>query len=145
MSIHDHEPEPAESSLAAGLGGETTTTHTYDTRNTRRAAWGSAVGSVVEWYDFALYGSAVALVFSTEFFPSSNSSLGLLAGFATFAVGYLIRPLGGVVFGHLGDRLGRKPIMFITLILMGLSTAGIGLLPTYQRIGFWAPWLRGGL
>ena len=139
MILEHQQAEIAEPPTPAAQSGDEVAA--YDVANTRRAAWGSAVGSVVEWYDFALYGSAVALVFSTEFFPSSNPSLGLLAGFATFAVGYLIRPLGGVVFGHLGDRLGRKPIMFITLILMGLSTAGIGLLPTYQHIGFWAPLL----
>ncbi|GAA1942585.1 MFS transporter [Nocardioides hwasunensis] len=105
----------------------------------RRASAASAVGSLVEWYDFALYGAAAALVFNTQFFHSDDPTTGLLAAFAAFAVGYFARPFGGVVFGHLGDKVGRKPVMIFTLVLMGISTALIGLLPTYDSIGVAAP------
>lgn len=108
-------------------------------RNARRAAIGSAVGSLVEWYDFALYGAAAALIFNKQFFGDGNAAIGLIAAFATFAVGYFARPLGGIVFGHFGDRIGRKPIMVITLTIMGLSTAIVGLLPTYDAVGALAP------
>lgn len=105
----------------------------------RRASAASAVGSLVEWYDFALYGAAAAIVFNTHFFNSDSPTTGLLASFATFAVGYFARPLGGVLFGHLGDKVGRKPVMIFTLGLMGISTTLIGLLPTYGAIGITAP------
>lgn len=105
----------------------------------KKAAWGSFVGAVVDWYDFLLYGITAALVFNSQFFPSDNPSLGTLAAFGTFGVGFLFRPLGGIVFGHFGDRLGRKRMLVITVIMMGLSTALIGLLPTYAQIGWYAP------
>jgi MFS transporter, MHS family, shikimate and dehydroshikimate transport protein len=105
----------------------------------RRAAWGSFVGAVVDWYDFLLYGITAALVFNSQFFPSADPTVGTLAAFATLGVGFLFRPLGGVVFGHFGDRLGRKRMLIITVMMMGISTALIGLLPTYQRIGWYAP------
>ena len=105
----------------------------------RRAAAASAIGSLVEWYDFALYGAAAALVFNQFFFHADDPAVGLLAAFATFAVGYFARPFGGIVFGHLGDKIGRKPVMMITLTLMGISTALIGLLPSYDTIGVLAP------
>lgn len=105
----------------------------------RRAAAASAIGSLVEWYDFALYGAAAALVFNQFFFNSENPAVGLLAAFATFAVGYFARPFGGIVFGHLGDKIGRKPVMMLCLTLMGVSTALIGMLPSYETIGFFAP------
>ena len=105
----------------------------------RRAATAAAVGSLVEWYDFGLYGAAAALVFNTYFFVAEDPATGLLLSFATFAVGYFARPFGGVVFGHLGDRIGRKPVMIACLLLMGLSTALIGLLPSYAMIGTAAP------
>lgn len=108
-------------------------------RNTRRAAAASAVGSIVEWYDFALYGAAATLIFKSYFFRSSDPTVGLIAAFATFAVGYFARPFGGIVFGHLGDKIGRKPVMVITLVLMGLSTALVGVLPGYASIGLASP------
>ena len=105
----------------------------------RKAALGSFVGAVVDWYDFLLYGIVAALVFNSAFFPSVGPAMGVIAAFATFGVGFLFRPLGGVVFGHFGDRLGRKRMLVLTVMLMGLSTAAIGLLPTFASIGWWAP------
>ncbi|CAK9887032.1 MAG: Inner membrane metabolite transport protein YhjE [Candidatus Erwinia impunctatus] len=105
----------------------------------RRAAWGSFVGAVVDWYDFLLYGIVAALVFNTEFFPQISPWMGTLAAFGTFGVGFLFRPLGGIVFGHFGDRLGRKRMLMITVWLMGISTALIGLIPAFSSIGWWAP------
>jgi MHS family shikimate/dehydroshikimate transporter-like MFS transporter len=105
----------------------------------RKAALGSFVGAVVDWYDFLLYGIVAALVFNAEFFPKVSPAMGTLAAFATFGVGFLFRPLGGFVFGHYGDRLGRKRMLVLTVMMMGLSTAAIGLLPAFSSIGWWAP------
>jgi metabolite-proton symporter len=105
----------------------------------RQIASASLVGSVVEWYDFFLYGTMAALVFGTEFFPRFDPVTGTLAAFATFAAGFVTRPLGGVIFGHLGDRVGRKPMLVVTMMIMGLSTFAMGLLPTYDSIGVAAP------
>ena len=105
----------------------------------RKAALGSFVGAVVDWYDFLLYGIVAALIFNGEFFPKVSPAMGTLAAFATFGVGFLFRPLGGVVFGHFGDQLGRKRMLVLTVMMMGLSTAAIGLLPTFASIGWWAP------
>jgi metabolite-proton symporter len=99
----------------------------------------SAVGSALEWYDFFIYGTAAALVFGDLFFPKLDPTVGTLAAFATFGVGFFARPFGGMVFGHLGDRLGRKPVLVITLLLVGIGTFLIGLLPTYETAGIWAP------
>lgn len=107
----------------------------------RKAAIGSFVGAVVDWYDFLLYGITAALVFNTEFFPTISPTAGTLATLATFGVGFIFRPLGGIVFGHYGDILGRKKMLIITVALMGLSTALIGFLPTYASIGWFAPLL----
>ncbi|WP_179401397.1 shikimate transporter [Burkholderia guangdongensis] len=105
----------------------------------RKAAIGSFVGAVVDWYDFLLYGIVAALVFNAAFFPKVSPTMGTLAAFATFGVGFLFRPLGGVVFGHYGDRLGRKRMLVLTVMMMGLSTVAIGFLPTFATIGWWAP------
>ncbi len=105
----------------------------------QRAAIGSFVGAVVDWYDFLLYGIVAALVFNAAFFPKVSPTMGTLAAFATFGVGFLFRPLGGIVFGHYGDRLGRKRMLVLTVMLMGLSTVAIGFLPTFASIGWWAP------
>ena len=114
-------------------------------RNARRAALASAVGSLVEWYDFALYGAAAALIFNKQFFGDGDPAVGLMGAFATFAVGYFVRPFGGIILGHLGDRVGRKPVMVATLIIMGISTAAIGLLPSFNTVGILAPVLLVGL
>jgi metabolite-proton symporter len=105
----------------------------------RRVMMASAVGSALEWYDFFIYGTAAALVFSDLFFPTFDANRGLLLSFATFGVGFFARPFGGMLFGHLGDRIGRKPVLVITLMLVGVGTFLIGLLPTYDSVGIWAP------
>lgn len=110
-----------------------------DNRTARRAGFGAFVGSVIEWFDFYIYGTAAALVFDQVFFPQLEGSLGTLVAFATFWVGFLARPIGGVIFGHFGDRLGRKKTLVITLLMMGVSTTMIGLLPGYASIGVAAP------
>lgn len=99
----------------------------------------SGVGSALEWYDFFIYGTAAALVFAPLFFPKSNPLVGTLLAFATFGVGFLARPFGGLFFGHFGDRYGRKPVLVATLLLVGLGTMLIGFLPTYAVAGIWAP------
>ena len=104
-----------------------------------RVAFASAVGSALEWYDFFIYGTAAALVFNQAFFPKFDPAVGTLAAFATFGVGFVARPFGGLFFGHFGDRLGRKPMLVATLLLVGIGTFLIGLLPTYARAGVWAP------
>jgi metabolite-proton symporter len=97
------------------------------------------VGTAIEWYDFFLYGTAAALVFPRLFFPRFDPMVGTLLAFATFAVGFVARPLGGVVFGHFGDRIGRKAVLGVTLVVMGAATFAIGLLPTYPVVGIAAP------
>jgi metabolite-proton symporter len=99
----------------------------------------AAIGSALEWYDFFIYGTASALVFGELFFPKYDTTVATLAAFATFAVGFLARPFGGLFFGHFGDRMGRKPMLVATLLLVGGGTFLIGLLPTYATIGIWAP------
>ncbi len=105
----------------------------------RRAAAAAFVGTTIEFYDFYIYATAAALVLGQVFFPSSNPFLSTLAAFGTFAVGFIARPMAGMVFGHLGDRLGRKKMLLVTMALMGLATTGIGLLPSYASAGIWAP------
>src|SRR6478735_3267083 len=105
----------------------------------RKVVVASLIGTSLEWYDFFIYGTAAALVFNKLFFPSFEPLVGTLLAFATFAVGFIARPLGGVIFGHYGDKLGRKNVLVVTLLLMGLSTFLIGLLPTYAVIGVGAP------
>ena len=105
----------------------------------RRVIVASLIGTSLEWYDFFIYGTAAALVFNQLFFPSFDPLVGTLLAFATFAVGFVARPVGGVVFGHYGDKLGRKNVLVVTLLLMGIATFVIGLLPTYSTIGVWAP------
>jgi MHS family shikimate/dehydroshikimate transporter-like MFS transporter len=105
----------------------------------RRVVVGAVVGTALEWYDFFIYGTAAALVFGTLFFKPGAAGVGTLLAFATFGVGFLFRPLGGIVFGHIGDRIGRRATLVITTIIMGAATGLIGLLPTYESIGIWAP------
>jgi MHS family shikimate/dehydroshikimate transporter-like MFS transporter len=99
----------------------------------------SFIGTTIEWYDFFLYGTAAALVFNKLFFPTLDPLAGTLSAYGTFAVGFLARPLGGAVFGHYGDRVGRKQMLVWSLMIMGVATALIGVLPTYATIGVWAP------
>lgn len=106
-----------------------------------KAVVASAVGTTIEWYDFFLYGVAAALVFPTVFFPTSDPFTGTLLAFSTYFVGFVARPFGAIVFGHYGDRIGRKTALIATLVLMGLATALIGLVPGYDRIGLWGPLL----
>jgi len=99
----------------------------------------SLIGTTIEWYDFFLYGSAAALVFNRLFFPEYDPLTGTLLAFTTYALGFVARPVGGIVFGHFGDRIGRKRLLMFSLVLMGVATVLIGLLPTYAQIGIWAP------
>ncbi|MBS0220653.1 MAG: MHS family MFS transporter [Proteobacteria bacterium] len=105
----------------------------------RHVLMAAAVGSALEWYDFFIYGTASALVFGELFFPKYDASIGTLAAYATFAVGFIARPFGGLFFGHFGDRIGRKPMLVATILLVGGGTFLIGCLPTYASIGIWAP------
>ncbi|MGE3397366.1 MAG: MFS transporter, partial [Sphingomonas sp.] len=105
----------------------------------RRVVAASMIGTTIEWYDFFLYGSAAALVFNRLFFPSYDPLTGTLLAFATYALGFVARPVGGIVFGHYGDRIGRKKLLMLSLVLMGVATVLIGLLPTYEQIGVAAP------
>jgi MHS family shikimate/dehydroshikimate transporter-like MFS transporter len=108
-------------------------------RTIRKVVAASFIGTTIEWYDFFLYGTAAALVFGELFFPKAEPAIGTLSAFGTFAVGFAARPIGGIVFGHYGDRLGRKSMLVISLLIMGLATFAIGLLPTYATIGVAAP------
>ena len=104
----------------------------------KKAALASFLGSTLEYYDFFIYGTAAALVFPHLFFPEGNQLVATIGAFASFGVAYIARPLGGLVMGHFGDRLGRKNILLLTLLIMGIASLGIGLLPTYSQIGIWA-------
>jgi MFS transporter, MHS family, shikimate and dehydroshikimate transport protein len=104
----------------------------------RLVAVASMIGTTIEWYDFFLYGTAAALVFNRLFFPTFDPLAGTLAAFGTYSVGFVARPIGGIVIGHYGDRIGRKSMLILTLVIMGVATFGIGLLPTYAQIGPWA-------
>jgi len=117
------------------------TTRAVTPSTLRHVMLAAAVGSALEWYDFFIYGTASALVFGELFFPKYDVAIGTLAAFATFAVGFLARPFGGLFFGHFGDRIGRKPMLVATILLVGGGTFLIGLLPTYAMIGIWAPLL----
>jgi MHS family shikimate/dehydroshikimate transporter-like MFS transporter len=118
---------------AGSIGGTT------KPRGLRRVVFGALVGTALEWYDFFIYGTAAALVFNVLFFPQSDPAVGTITAFATFGVGFVFRPLGGILFGHVGDRIGRRATLILTTLVMGLSTGIIGLLPTYDTIGVWAP------
>lgn len=124
------------STIAAGIAPTTATT--VDKKDLHRVILASIAGSAMEWYDFSIYGTASALVFSELFFPGLDKVSALLAIFATYAVGFVARPFGGLFFGRIGDRKGRKFVLVTTVLLMGTSTLLIGLLPTYSQIGPWA-------
>jgi metabolite-proton symporter len=104
-----------------------------------RVVLASLVGATVEWYDFFLYGAAAALVFNKVFFPESDPLVGTMLAFGTYALGFVARPIGGIVFGHFGDKIGRKKLLMVSLVMMGVATVCIGLLPTYAQVGIWAP------
>jgi len=118
-----------------------TTTSPTETNNSPalRVILTASIGSALEWYDFFLYGTAAALVFGDLFFPKNDPLTGTLLAFLTFSVGFVVRPLGGILFGIMGDRYGRKPVLVTTLLMIGIGTTAIGLLPTYETAGFWAP------
>jgi MFS family permease len=105
----------------------------------RRVVFASLIGATVEWYDFFLYGVVAGIVFNQLYFPAGNPVVATLLAYTTFAVGFVTRPLGGIIFGHFGDRLGRKSMLVLTLMIMGVATFLIGLVPTYAQIGIWAP------
>lgn len=117
------------------IGGE----HEGQTTAIGKVALASFVGTTIEWYDYFIYGTTAALVFNQLFFPNFSPLAGTLAAFASFAVGFFFRPLGGLIFGHFGDKIGRKSMLILTLSLMGVATFLIGLLPGFQTIGIWAP------
>ncbi|MCT9073550.1 MFS transporter [Cupriavidus gilardii] len=108
-------------------------------RKLRKVVTSSTIGAMVEWYDFFLYGVVAGLVFNKLYFPSTDPMVGTLLAYATFAAGFIARPLGGIIFGHFGDTLGRKRMLVLTLMIMGVATTAIGLIPTYEQIGVWAP------
>ena len=107
--------------------------------NLRRVVAASLIGATVEWYDFFLYGMVAGIVFNKLYFPAHDPVVSTLLAYTTFAVGFVTRPLGGVIFGHFGDRIGRKSMLILTLMIMGVATVLIGLLPTYPQIGVAAP------
>ncbi|MGH3357655.1 MAG: MFS transporter, partial [Nocardioidaceae bacterium] len=105
----------------------------------KQVGFASFIGTTIEWYDFFLYGTAAALIFGPVFFPNSSDAVGVIAAFATYAVGFLARPLGGIIGGHLGDSVGRKRVLVASLTAMGAATMAIGLLPSHQQVGILAP------
>jgi MHS family shikimate/dehydroshikimate transporter-like MFS transporter len=117
------------------LGGQAT----GQTQSVKKVAAASFIGTTIEWYDFFLYGTAAALVFGDLFFPEAKPLVGTLLAFSTYAVGFAARPIGGVVFGHYGDRIGRKSMLVLSLLIMGIATFLIGVLPTFTSIGIVAP------
>ena len=112
---------------------------TTDKKTLRRVAMASIIGATIEWYDFFLYGVVAGIVLNKLYFPTGDAATSTMLAYATFAVGFMARPLGGIVFGHFGDRVGRKSMLVITLMIMGVSTVAIGLIPTFNQIGYWAP------
>jgi MHS family metabolite:H+ symporter-like MFS transporter len=127
-----------------GSGGADAQRVSVTTVDLYRAAWAASIGSALEYYDFALYNLASALIFAPLFFPSQDPSLGLVASFGTYFLGFAIRPVGGIVFGVLGDRYGRKFVLMATILLMGVASTLIGVLPTYETAGMLAPILLVG-
>ena len=111
----------------------------HQLRQWRRASIGSLIGTTIEWYEYYIYGATAALVFPHLFFPSDDRLVSLMLSFASFAIAFAIRPIGAAVFGHFGDRVGRKTTLIVTLVMTGLATFLIGVLPTYASIGLWAP------
>lgn len=115
------------------------TTKGIEDRNLKRVVGASVIGATIEWYDFFLYGIVAGIVFNKQYFPADDPVVATLLAYTTFAVGFVARPVGGLIFGHYGDKLGRKSMLVITLLIMGVATVAIGLLPTYNQIGLAAP------
>lgn len=124
---------------APTVDGVSVRTDADNEKEMSRIVWASVLGTVVEWYDFLIYGTAAALVFNKLFFPTMDPLAGTIAAFSAYAVGFVARPLGGAIFGHFGDRAGRKEMLTLTMLIMGAGTFLIGCLPTYEQIGIWAP------
>ena len=114
-------------------------TNAYSRSDVRRVVTASLIGATIEWYDFFLYGAVAGIVFNKLFFPTTDPFVSILLAYTTFAIGFVARPLGGLIFGHFGDRIGRKSVLVATLMIMGIATVLIGCLPTYEQIGIWAP------
>jgi MFS family permease len=104
----------------------------------RRALIASTIGTTIEWYDFLLYSTVTGLVFAKLFFPDSDPLIGTLQAYVIFYIGFIARPVGAAIFGHYGDRIGRKASLIATLVITGLATVAVGLVPTYEQIGIWA-------
>jgi MHS family metabolite:H+ symporter-like MFS transporter len=136
---HTVATDPRDTGHAAGAGK-----HEVTNADLYRAAWAASLGSALEYYDFALYNLASALIFGPLFFPSSTPAMGLIASFGAYFLGFAIRPVGGIIFGTLGDRYGRKFVLMATILLMGIASTLIGFLPTYASAGIWAPILLVG-
>lgn len=134
-------PAPPTGAGLSAIAGPADESDAQQRRRLRVVVAASLLGTTVEWYDFFLYATAAGLVFNKVFFPSQSSLVGTLLAFATFAVGFVMRPVGGLVFGHIGDRIGRKRSLALTMLIMGVATALIGVLPTAAQIGVWAPLL----
>src|SRR4051795_265653 len=132
-------PQTPSTGSTAAMSTPTHPPVTISAKAGRRAALASTVGAIVDWYDFFLYGTTAAVVFGPLFFPSGNPLAGLLASMGSFAVGFVFRPIGGAIFGHFGDKVGRKKMLAITVLMMGFASAGIGLLPPHTVIGIAAP------
>ena len=138
MTDHRGTPEEQEMLMDRTMSAGRAVT-AVDRARLRRVAFASAVGTTIEWYDFFIFATAVSLVFNTQFFSSLSSASGTLAGFAAIGVGIAARPLGGIVWGHFGDVAGRKTMLVASLLVMGLATVAVGLLPTYSQVGLLAP------
>lgn len=111
----------------------------FDQKTLNRTVISSLIGATIEWYDFFLFGLMAGVVLNKLYFPADDPTVSLMLAYATFAVGFVTRPLGGIVFGHFGDRIGRKSVLVVTLMIMGIATFLVGLIPTYDQIGLWAP------
>ena len=129
--------QAARGQRVSGFEGLVTPTSSVGRQQLTRAVVASAVGTTIEWYDFFLYGVAAATVFPQRFFPSSDPYVGTLLSFSTYFVGFAARPIGAAIFGHFGDRIGRKALLVTTLLVMGTATVAIGLVPSYETIGIW--------
>src|SRR5690242_17251461 len=122
------------SSIAADYGPLSAADHS---RQLRKAVIAATVGTTIEWYDFFLYGTAAGLVFGKLYFPNSDPTTATLLAFSTYFVGFAARPIGAAIFGHYGDRIGRKATLIATLLLMGVATFLVALVPTYEQVGIW--------